>query len=91
MTPSSFPPDDDRDHNGWRLDKHVPVALIVAMAVQILVVGTWYGRTEQRLSNIESWITQNSQTDHRLTQVETKIDGVQQTLNGIARKLGGTP
>ncbi|HVJ54862.1 MAG TPA: hypothetical protein VM689_20550 [Aliidongia sp.] len=89
MTAPSFPPERSGAETSrpWHLDKRIPVALLVATAVQMLIAGSWFGRTETRLSALESWVGHNQGNDSRLAVIETRLDGVHDALEKIERHL----
>ena len=74
---------------GWLLDKRIPVAMIASLALQVLVAGLWFGRTEARLDNLDGWVRQNQATDRRLAVIENRLDAVHETLDKIERHLSG--
>lgn len=74
---------------GWLLDKRIPVAMIASLALQVLVAGLWFGRTEARLDMLDGWVRQNQATDRRLAVIENRLDAVHETLDKIERHLTG--
>jgi hypothetical protein len=73
----------------WLLDKRVPLAMIGSLTVQILVAGLWFGRTETRLDMLDAWVRQNQATDRRLAVIESRLDGVHESLDRIEHRLVG--
>ncbi len=79
----------DAAPRGWLLDKRIPVAMIGSLALQVLVAGLWFGRTEARLDMLDGWVRQNQATDRRLAVIENRLDAVHETLDKIERHLAG--
>ena len=73
----------------WLLDKRIPVAMIVSLALQVLMAGLWFGRTETRLDVLDAWVRQNQATDRRLAVIESRLDAVHEALADIERHLAG--
>lgn len=69
------------DDSNWHLDKKVPIALILAMAMQTAGVVWWGATTSERLSALERKADAVAPQAERLARVETKLESVQ---NGIS-------
>jgi hypothetical protein len=69
------------DDSNWHLDKKVPIALILAMAMQTAGVVWWGATTSERLSALERKADAAAPQAERLARVETKLESVQ---NGIS-------
>jgi hypothetical protein len=70
-----------QDDSNWHLDKKVPIALILAMAMQTAGVVWWGATTSERLSALERKADAVAPQAERLARVETKLESVQ---TGIA-------
>jgi hypothetical protein len=71
----------NQDDSNWHLDKKVPIALILAMAMQTAGVVWWGATTSERLSALERKADAAAPQAERLARVETKLEAVQ---NGIS-------
>jgi hypothetical protein len=72
-----------RRQEGWKIDRHVPVALIFAMVIQT-TGGIWYAsQMAQRLADVETKLVQMGPQGDRLTKLETKFDSVIEKLGDI--------
>ncbi len=73
--------------SGWHLDKRVPIALILALGVQVMA-GVWAAATlSARVDAIETWVADNKRVSDRLTRMETRQEYMIQTIERIDRKL----
>lgn len=73
----------------WHLDRRVPLALILAIGMQT-AAGVWFAATmNQRLNTLEQArvIDQSRDDPNRITRLETKVEGVQRTLDKLDLKM----
>ena len=67
----------------WHLDKRVPIAMIVAIAMQSFGAVWWASGVNQRVVALETaWTTSAPQAD-RLSRVEVKVETVQHDVSEI--------
>ena len=71
----------------WHLDRKVPLALIIAMAVQAGGFFWWAGSTAERMSSIERTLANTAPQADRLTRVEVKMDTVVEAVTEIKASL----
>ena len=64
----------------WQIDRHVPIALIFTLMVQGAGIVWWAAGITDRLGHVEKHIEKTSAHTERLTRVETKVDGISDTL-----------
>jgi hypothetical protein len=69
------------DDTSWHLDKKVPIALILAIAMQTGGIVWWGATTSERLNALERKADAAAPQAERLARVETKLESVQ---TGIA-------
>jgi hypothetical protein len=67
----------------WRLDRHIPVSLIVTILVQTGAFVWWGASTDQKVAVLKERLDFIAPNSDRLTRVEVKVDGVQQSINRI--------
>jgi hypothetical protein len=76
-------PDDAR----WHLDKRVPLALIVTIAIQTGTFIWWASSLTERVNTLERERVATAPQGERLTRVEVKLEGVQLGIDEIKRLL----
>jgi hypothetical protein len=76
-------PDDAR----WHLDKRVPLALIVTIAIQTGTFIWWASSLTERVNTLERERVATAPQGERLTRVEVKLEGVQVGIDEIKRLL----
>ena len=74
---------DKKPRQRWEIDRHVPIALIVTILVQGAGIVWWAASISDRVAHIERHVERTSGQADRLTRVETKVDGIVDTLGEI--------
>ena len=69
----------DTSDSGWHLDRKVPIALIIAIATQIITFIWWAAQASARLDNLEKQTIAAGSQFERLVKLETKMDNVSMT------------
>jgi septation ring formation regulator EzrA len=68
-----------QEYSSWKLDKHIPIALIIAILAQT-AAAVWYAaKLDQRVFMLEA----NKIEITRLVSVEEKLNGVKESLGEI--------
>jgi hypothetical protein len=75
----------------WHLDKKVPIALIVAIAVQSGSMVWWAASASERLNVLERKAEIAAPQAERLARVETKLESVQDGISEIKSILRKEP
>lgn len=75
---------DDRE---WHLDKKVPIALILTIALQTVAVVWWASDLSARVTQLERQDVSRAPQAERLTRVEVKIEAVQEGITEIKRLI----
>lgn len=76
-----------RNPSSWHLDKRVPVALIVALAVHAMTTIWWAASLTSRVETLETTQTDRSPYFDRVVQVEVEVKRNTELLNNIDSKL----
>lgn len=77
----------DQLDNNWHLDKKVPIALIITLALNIGATSWWAATASEKLASLERRIDMAAPQADRLTRVETKLENVQDSLVEIKTLL----
>jgi len=81
-----------QDEDGqWHLDKRVPLALIGTLAMQTIVVVWWAANASARLDALEKKVESAAPQVERLVRVETKVDGLLDSLKEVKSLLQKVP
>ena len=73
--------DEERQH--WALDKRVPIALIVTLGVQTMVIVWWAATASFRLDQLEHKVEKAAPQAERIIRLEEKLGVVQQGITRI--------
>lgn len=76
---------DDPASRSWHLDKRVPVALLISLAVQTGAIIWWAAGITARLEQVERQQAASAPHSERLTRVETRLEAVQSGIERIER------
>lgn len=71
----------------WKIDKHIPVAVIMAILVQTFAVIWWAAQLETRVKILEIDINQNTQLIDRVSRMEEKVSALKESTLRIEQKL----
>lgn len=72
---------------GWKLDRHIPIALVFAMFVQTITIVWWFSgwtaTIEERLKSLEHEGKQTIIRDERIRELENNVGRMDERLKGI--------
>jgi predicted nuclease with TOPRIM domain len=76
---------------GWKLDRHIPIALVFAMFVQTITIVWWFSgwtaTIEERLKGLENDSRNNNQKtiirEERIRDLENNVNRMDERLKGI--------
>lgn len=75
--------------SGWRLEKQVPLGVILALAVQTGGALVWAGGAAERIASLERRLDRQSGVAERLARLEAEAEASRATLVRIEAKLDG--
>ena len=73
----------------FKLERRVPLAVVVTLVVQTGAALMWAGAAEQRLSTVEREVGARSGGVERLARVEEQVAAIREQLKRIEAKLDG--
>jgi hypothetical protein len=59
---------------GWQIDRNVPVAILIGLAIQTSSAVWYASKLDSRVAALEAKQSSNDSLTERLTRVETKLD-----------------
>lgn len=72
---------------GWKLDRHIPIALVFAMFIQTITIVWWFSgwtaTIEERLKSLEVDNKQTIVRDERIRVLENNVGRMDERLKGI--------
>jgi Tfp pilus assembly protein PilO len=75
----------------WHLDKRVPIALIVTIAIQTAGIVWWAANVSSRIERLEEKTAVVAPQTERLTRVEVQLEVVKEGVTEIKRLLQARP
>lgn len=60
----------------WHLDRRVPIALIVSLILQTVILGMWVGGIQERVARNERDIAASQDTGERLARLEALLETI---------------
>lgn len=77
----------DAANTGWRLERSIPVGVILAIAVQTGGALAWAGGAAERIAALERRLDRQAGVNERLARLETQADATRAALARIEAKL----
>lgn len=92
------PPEDPRDRpwNGdrrrrtedhWHVDRKIPLALILTLAMQTLAAIWWAAGVNARLANVEISVAASREVGERITRLEVQQQEIREDLRDLIQVL----
>lgn len=81
----------EHDDGEWKVDRHIPVALIVAVLGQAAVVFWWASQMDARLSHVEAIQRSTPNPSERIVRVEVGLEAIKERLGEIKTLLMARP
>ncbi|HEX7777121.1 MAG TPA: hypothetical protein VF449_11410 [Parvibaculum sp.] len=75
------------DNAGWKLDRHIPVALVVTILLQTGAALTWSGAAAERLDTLEARSARTDEVVERTARLEEQSNAMRASLARIEEKL----
>lgn len=83
--------DPEDGQESWHLDKKVPIAFIIAIAVQTGGFIYWVGSTSTRIDVLERAMLSSAPQAERVVRIETKVEALKDSLTEIKAILRPAP
>jgi hypothetical protein len=73
--------------NLWRIDRRIPLALIVTLALQTVSLVCWAARLTERVETLEAHDAANLLMIERMARVEERLSDLKETAQRTEAKL----
>ena len=73
--------------SNWRIDKQIPIAVIVAMLMQTGAIIWWAAHMDSRVMVLEATSIQSSLLLDRVSRMEEKVTALKETTQAMNEKL----
>ena len=71
----------------WRLDKRIPIALLITIVLQVGAVLIWATQLDARVNQLEQYTMADSGLNEKFARLEERLDSVKQNLVGVRQQL----
>jgi Tfp pilus assembly protein PilO len=75
------------EDNKWKLDRRIPIAVIVTLAMQIIGALIWATELDARVSSIEQQSVTSSTANEKFARLEERLDGIRENVDSMKRQL----
>lgn len=73
--------------DGWKIDRHIPVAVILTLLIQVGGVLIWATQLDARVSGIEQQAISSNTLNEKFARLDERLDNMKQDIAGIKRQL----
>jgi type II secretory pathway component PulL len=80
-----------RTDQQWRIDRHIPIALIFAVMLQTAAATWWASGITIQVAQLERQAASTMPQGERLVKVETKVDSLIDAVNEVKAILRQRP
>ena len=77
-----------KSNHGWKIDKHIPIAVIITILVQVIGIFVWAASLEARVAHVEKQNTSNEHHTEKLARIEERLEYMKQDTEAIKKQLG---
>jgi hypothetical protein len=74
-------------HERWKIDRHIPVAVLLALVTQTAAVVGWAAALETRVGVLERTTQQGVVLLERMSRMEERVEGLKDQAVRIEAKL----
>ncbi len=72
----------------WRMDRRVPVAVMIMLLMQVGGVLVWATQLDARVSGIERQAITTGMLNEKFTRLDERLDNMKQDLSEVRQQLG---
>lgn len=81
----------EKSDGGWKVDRNIPIAPMVAIALQLLAAVWWGSQMDARVSHIEALQRATPNPSERIVRVEVGMEAIKERLAEIKTLLMARP
>ena len=79
---------DDAEITNWRVDKRIPIALLMTLFLQIAAAIIWATQLSARVDTLEHEASETSGFGEKLARIDERLQSVKQDVEFIKREIG---
>lgn len=69
----------------WKIDKKIPIALIITLLIQTAGFAFWMGQLSVRIDQLEAQGLRDTANSDRLTRLEVRIENLTEVVRALQR------
>lgn len=73
----------------WRVDKRIPIALLLTLFIQIAAAIIWATQLNARVDNLEQEAGESVGFGEKLARIDERLQNLKQDVEFIKREVGG--
>lgn len=78
----------EQEITSWRVDKRIPIALLVTLFIQIATALIWATQLNARVGTLEQQVVGSSDVGEKLARIDERLQAVKQDVEFIKREVG---
>ena len=71
----------------WRVDRKVPIGIVIAMILQTLTAIWWAAKLDTRVVMQEEWFQKNQQLAEKVFRLEERIISLHEEINELEARI----
>jgi Tfp pilus assembly protein PilO len=75
------------NEKGWRIDKRVPVAVILTMFIQIAGILIWAAQLDARVGNMERQVIGETSLNEKFARLEERLENMKQDIVSLRHQI----
>lgn len=79
--------EDKSQNGGWRLDRHITLAVILAVALETAGAMVWAGMVHERIRQLETEVSAQAPVAERLARLEEQTDFIRAAIARVEARL----
>lgn len=79
---------DEHEITHWRVDKRIPIALLVTLFLQIAAAIIWATQLNARVGTLEQEVVGTSDFGEKLARIDERLQNMKQDVEFIKREVG---
>lgn len=76
-----------KDDNHWRIDRRIPIVVIIALVMQAIGAIVWATELDARVNNIEQQSINGAIANEKFARLEERLESLKENIYAIRRQL----
>lgn len=71
----------------WKIDRNIPIAVLIALVLQIVGAIIWVTELDARVNNVEHQSMLLAPSNEKFARLEERLDHIKEDLNSLKQQL----